>query len=105
VANAIGAVVGQVRVSAEAGISQPVEGVFRVSAAGEVRDFPDEEAAIAHAEASVRRHALAKATEAGAVTPGIEVRRDIKASTVDSRRMFVEAQGVAGASGRPRIAD
>ena len=104
VANALGAVVGQVRVSAEAGISQPVEGVFRVSAGDEVRDFTDEEAALAHAEAGVRRGALARAAEAGAVTPEIEIRRDIKASTVEARRMFVEARIVAVASGRPRIA-
>ena len=39
VANALGAVVGQVRVSAEASVTQPVEGVFRVTSGERVRDF------------------------------------------------------------------
>ncbi len=54
VANALGAVVGQVRVSAEARVSQPKEGLFRVSSGQTVRDFTDEAKAIAAAEADVR---------------------------------------------------
>ncbi|TIX27690.1 MAG: hydantoinase/oxoprolinase family protein, partial [Mesorhizobium sp.] len=54
VANALGAVVGQVRVSAEARVSQPKEGLFRVASGETVRDFVDEAAAIAAAETDVR---------------------------------------------------
>ena len=55
VANALGAVVGQVRVSAEALVSQPVEGMFRLSAGEHLRDFRDEEEALAAAEARMPR--------------------------------------------------
>ncbi|MCQ6493110.1 hypothetical protein NPN24_27345, partial [Vibrio parahaemolyticus] len=51
VANALGAVVGQVRVTAEARVSQPKEGLFRVAVGELLRDFTDEEAAMALAEA------------------------------------------------------
>lgn len=104
VANALGAVVGQVRVSAEAVVTQPVEGVFRVAAGPTVRDFPDEEAALAAAEASIRDAARAGAAEAGAAAVEIDVVHEVKASTVEGRRLFVEARLVASASGRPRIA-
>ena len=65
VANALGAVVGQVRVSAEALVSQPREGLFRVSAGEAVRDFTDEVVALAAAEAAVRATAGERALAAG----------------------------------------
>ena len=51
--------------------------------------------------ASVASRALAAGTDAAE----IEVTRDVKASIVENRRMFVEARLVATASGRPRIAE
>ncbi|MGQ2932185.1 MAG: hydantoinase/oxoprolinase family protein, partial [Sphingopyxis sp.] len=54
VANALGAVVGQVRVSVEAQVSQPREGLFRVSSPQGIRDFGDEDAALAEAERAAR---------------------------------------------------
>jgi N-methylhydantoinase A/oxoprolinase/acetone carboxylase beta subunit len=104
VANALGAVVGQVRVVVEAGVSQPQEGVFRVAAGDLMRDFDNEEEAVAFAEAEVRRLVAERALEAGADTAEIEVAREFRVSTIQERRMFVEARIVATASGRPRIA-
>jgi N-methylhydantoinase A/oxoprolinase/acetone carboxylase beta subunit len=104
VANALGAVVGQVRVSAEAGVSQPKEGLFRVSSGDSVRDFASEAEAIAAAEADVREIAAKRALEAGADTAEIEVHREFRTSTVEGQRMFIEAQILAVATGRPRIA-
>src|SRR5690606_16158199 len=40
VANALGAVAGQVRATAEAAVSQPAEGIYRVAAGEALRDFP-----------------------------------------------------------------
>jgi N-methylhydantoinase A/oxoprolinase/acetone carboxylase beta subunit len=104
VANALGAVVGQVRVSAEAGVSQPKEGLFRVSSGDTVRDFTNEAEAIAVAEADVREIAALRARAAGTDAAEIEVLREFRTSTVEGHRMFIEAQILAIATGRPRIA-
>jgi N-methylhydantoinase A/oxoprolinase/acetone carboxylase beta subunit len=104
VANALGAVVGQVRVSVEANVSQPEEGLFRVSSGDTVRDFDNEEEAVAAAEADVREIAAARALEAGTDTAEIEIVREFRTSVIQERRMFVEAQITAVATGRPRIA-
>lgn len=104
VANALGAVVGQVRVSAEASVSQPEEGLYRMSAGNLMRDFTDEEEALAAAEEEIRLLVAERAQVAGAELAQISVVRDIKSATVEGRRTFVEAVLVATASGRPRIA-
>ncbi|RRI01789.1 hydantoinase/oxoprolinase family protein [Mesorhizobium tamadayense] len=104
VANALGAVVGQVRVSAEALVTQPVEGVFRLSSGHDMRDFRDEGAAFAAAETSVRAIVADRASRAGTDTAEIEIARDISASTIEGQRLFIEAHVVAVATGRPRIA-
>ncbi|RWI85417.1 MAG: hydantoinase/oxoprolinase family protein [Mesorhizobium sp.] len=104
VANALGAVVGQVRVSTEAHISQPEEGLFRVAAGGKIGDFLDEATAIAAAETGARASVANLAREAGTDDPQIDVSTEFRVSTVEGQRMFVEARLVAVAHGRPRIA-
>lgn len=104
VANALGAVVGQVRVAVQARIDQPREGLFRVSFDKQRRDFTDEEAALVEAEGLVRNAAAQKGSEAGADMVEVEVERDIRASIIEGQRLFIEATIVATASGRPRIA-
>ncbi|MER8543949.1 hydantoinase/oxoprolinase family protein [Mesorhizobium sp. M1334] len=104
VANALGAVVGQVRVSAGARVSQPQEGLFRLASGQIVRDFTDEVKAIAAAEADVRAIVAERAKDAGTDSAEIEVATEFRVSTVESQRMFIEAHVVAVASGRPRIA-
>lgn len=104
VANALGAVVGQVRVSAEAQVSQPQPGLFRISSGEGIADFGEEEEALAAAEAAARRMAAARGAQAGADEAQITVSRDIRAATVEGERAFVEAIVTATASGRPRIA-
>ena len=105
VANALGAVVGQVRVSAEAMISQPVEGVFRLSAGDDQpRDFGDEDQALAEGEARIRAVVAERALAAGTDTAEIDIESDVMTSIVEGQRMFIEARLVAIASGRPRIA-
>ncbi|WP_224549832.1 hydantoinase/oxoprolinase family protein [Mesorhizobium sp. CA16] len=104
VANALGAVVGQVRVSAEARVSQPKEGLFRLASGQTVRDFTEEAKAIEAAEADVRAIAAKRAQDAGTDSAEIEIATDFKVSTIEGQRMFIEANVVAVASGRPRIA-
>ena len=103
VANAVGAVVGEVRVKVSAHISQPEEGRFRVSVGAEVRDFNEESAALAFAETTASDIALAKAAEAGAVDAHVDVGRDIRSATVEGQRKFIEATVFASAHGRPRL--
>lgn len=104
VANALGAVVGQVRVSAEALVTQPGEGLFRLSAGALMRDFPTEEEALHLAETQVREIAASRALAAGTDAADVSVSIDFRTSTVEGRRMFIEARVVAVATGRPRIA-
>jgi N-methylhydantoinase A/oxoprolinase/acetone carboxylase beta subunit len=104
VANALGAVVGQVRVHVGARVSQPREGLFRLAAGDEIRDFVEETDAITQAEHFVRDAVRQRAAEAGADTVEIEVHRDIRTSTIEGQRMFLDADIVATASGRPRLA-
>jgi N-methylhydantoinase A/oxoprolinase/acetone carboxylase beta subunit len=105
VANALGAVVGQVRVTVEATLSQPQEGIFRLSVADDApRDFGDEEKALEEAEARIRAVVSERALAAGSDTAEIDIERNVKATVIEGRRMFIEARLVATASGRPRIA-
>lgn len=103
VANALGAVVGQVRVTAEATVSQPKEGLFRVSSSAGMVDFRDEDEALTMAESVVREAAALLAAEAGSDAPEITVESDVRAATVEGQRSFVEATVTAIATGRPRI--
>jgi N-methylhydantoinase A/oxoprolinase/acetone carboxylase beta subunit len=104
VANALGAVVGQVRVSVEALVARPSESTFRVSAGNLLADFREEEPALDAARTEAARLARQRAEEAGADEPQVEISQDISAATVEGQRSFVEARVVATAFGRPRIA-
>ncbi|MCO4316910.1 hydantoinase/oxoprolinase family protein [Phyllobacterium sp. 21LDTY02-6] len=104
VANALGAVVGQVRVAVEALVSQPTEGLFRVSAGNVLADFADEDEALGFAETALREQVMLLSQEAGTDEAQIGIRRDIKAATVEDQRKFIEAVIIATATGRPRIA-
>jgi N-methylhydantoinase A/oxoprolinase/acetone carboxylase beta subunit len=104
VANALGAVVGQVRVSVEALVAQPREGLFRISVGDLLRDFTDEGTALAAAESRVRELVSERALAAGTDAAEIVVSHDVRTSIIEGQRMFIEARVVAVASGRPRIA-
>lgn len=104
VANALGAVVGHVRVTAAVHVSQPVDGLFRVGIGSEMRDFNTEEDALAEAEVAARSLVASRANAAGAAAAETTVERNIRFSTIEGRRMFVDADVVAIAAGRPRIA-
>ncbi len=103
VANAVGAVLGQVSQRVHLTVSQPVRGVYRVFAKTGPRDFDTVAAAISHAQqlASVDalQHALAAGAQQATVTLSQldnQVRNDIDGD------MFFEARVTATASGPPR---
>ncbi len=104
VANALGAVVGQVRMSAEARVSQPEIGLFRLNSGERLDDFDTEDEAMDAAEAHVRVLAASLAERAGTDRARIETARQVKVATIEGKRSFVEATVVATAIGRPRIA-
>ncbi|TPJ38235.1 hydantoinase/oxoprolinase family protein [Mesorhizobium sp. B2-6-5] len=104
VANALGAVVGQVRMSAEARVSQPEIGLFRLNSGERLDDYDTEDEAMAAAEAHIRALAAGLAERAGTDQARIEIARDIRVATIEGERSFVEAIVVATATGRPRVA-
>jgi hypothetical protein len=103
VANAVGAVVGGVHVSAESKILQPDEGMFRVFARSGARDMADLGQALAFAELTARELSEAGALQAGAAAVEIAVTVDQRKVVSEGREIFVEAVVTARASGRPRV--
>lgn len=103
VANAVGAVVGEVRVKVSAHIAHYEEGKFTVSLADNIKVFADENQALDHA----RRHALAaalrRAAHAGAIDAHVDFDEKITSATVEGQRQFIEAVIEATAHGRPRL--
>lgn len=104
VANAIGAVVGQVSQRATGTVTSPAEGRFVVHLGEGVQHFADQDAALAALEAALVEEARSRARLAGAEDQRVTVTRDIRAAEVEGRQMFIEAVLTATASGRPRVA-
>lgn len=103
VANAVGAVVGQVRSTVTVFVTSPEEGVFIVSGGGDNRRFAEEEAAMAEAEERASRTAHEHARASGAADVVVVLAREIDAPEVEGRRKLMEARIIATASGRPRV--
>jgi len=103
VANAVGAVLGQVSQRVHLTVSQPVRGVYRVFARTGTCDFDTVAGAVAHAQALASEEALVHARAAGAAHATVvlsqldnQVHNDIDGD------MFFEARVTATASGPPR---
>lgn len=104
VANAIGAVVGRVTVRRAGTVTSPSEGVFRVHLPSGPEDFAASEPALARLETVLSEDARAAALAAGASDIELHVARDIRTVQAEAREVFVEAELVAEATGRPGIA-
>jgi N-methylhydantoinase A/oxoprolinase/acetone carboxylase beta subunit len=105
VANAVGAVLGQVSQRVHMTVTQPVRGTFRVFTKQGPQDFAGLDAALAHARACAASEAHANALSAGA--DRVEVRFSQKDNSVSNDidgNMFFEAVVTATASGAPRMA-
>ena len=105
VANAIGAVVGQVTMRQSGTVTSPSEGKFRVHLTDGPKDFGDQDSALALLETVLRDHAVSDAQDAGAANIQVNVLRDIRTAGVESREVFIEATVTVEASGRPRVAE
>ena len=104
VANAVGAVVGGVRVQATGTISRPDDALYRVFAGGSPRDFPDLETATAHARSMLEAQARKGAVDAGAAEVDLSIEQRDDVAVVEGRETLVERTVIAVASGRPRFA-
>ena len=104
VANAIGAVAGQVSQRVQGLVSSPGEGRFTAHLADGLQDFASKATALAAMEAALVSEASDRARRAGAVDLRVTVAHDIREAMVEGRAMFIEATVTATASGRPRVA-
>ena len=104
VANAIGAVVGQVAMTATGTVISGGVGVFVAHlATGPVR-FAARDEALAALEAALAREAGSRARAAGVEEVRLTVTREIDEVAVENQPMFIEARLRVTAQGRPRIA-
>jgi N-methylhydantoinase A/oxoprolinase/acetone carboxylase beta subunit len=104
VANAIGAVVGQVSQRVSGLVSSPAEGRFVAHLAEGLQAFADRDSALAAMETALLAEAEARARAAGAEEVQLRVARDVREAEVEGRSMFIEATVTVTASGRPRVA-
>ncbi|MGK6315043.1 hydantoinase/oxoprolinase N-terminal domain-containing protein [Neorhizobium sp. DT-125] len=104
VANAIGAVVGQVRASVTIVVTSPEEGRFVVSGAGERLLVLGEGEALAVARQHAIAAALAQAKSDGAADAVVTLSEEADAPEIEGARKLIEARIIATATGRPRIA-
>lgn len=105
VANAVGAVVGRVRISHSVTITCPGEGRFRAHLHDGARDFTTFEAARSEVEAVLDATTRTAAANAGAIEVHVTLTADIRDASVEGKSMLVEATITATATGRPRLAE
>jgi hypothetical protein len=103
VANAVGAVVGQVRITRQAVITEPVEGRFRINGIAEAAVHDSAQAAIDAAAIALKVIAKADALSAGAADPTVTLEQLDKVVEADGLVIFVESVLTATAIGRPRL--
>lgn len=104
VANAIGAVVGQVTIRRRGTVTSPAEGKFRVHLDEGPEDFMTPEDAMIRLENWLKVGALRDAQVAGAEGIQVTALRDVKQAQAEAREVFIEAEILVEASGRPRVA-
>ncbi|WP_168879647.1 hydantoinase/oxoprolinase N-terminal domain-containing protein [Rhizobium sp. P28RR-XV] len=104
VANAVGAVVGQVRTSVTVFVTVPEDGIYMLNGAGESLRFTDEDRSFAGARSRAAEAAMAQARLNGAVDLVLAMDERVDAPEVEGSRKLIEARFIATASGRPRIA-
>jgi hypothetical protein len=104
VANAIGAVAGQIAMRRTGLVTSPAEGRFVAHLAAGPQVFTDRDAALAALTAALVAEAVAAARAAGAAGIETRVETDLCEAPIEGRAMLVEARVTATATGRPRIA-
>ncbi|GAB1364731.1 hypothetical protein MASR1M32_39670 [Rhodobacter sp.] len=104
VANAIGAVAGQVSQRVSGMVSSPGEGRFTAHLTSGPQHFSDPAAAMDALEAALRAEVVDRARAAGAMDLRVIASRDLREAEIEGRPMFIEAMVTVTASGRPRVA-
>jgi hypothetical protein len=104
VANAIGAVVGQVSQSVSGIVTSPTEGRYTAHLVAGIEHFSTPEAALAALGAALKGEAVARAAAAGAEAAQVSLSEVRKEAKIEGRPMFIEARLTATATGRPRVA-
>ncbi|MCP5073296.1 MAG: hydantoinase/oxoprolinase family protein [Rhodobacteraceae bacterium] len=104
VANAVGAVVGQISMRLSGQVTAIGEGRYRVHFTDGPQDYSDQERALTDLETRLGDEAVTAAKSSGAESVLLRLERDIRAPEVEGKCVFVEADVTATASGRPRIA-
>jgi N-methylhydantoinase A/oxoprolinase/acetone carboxylase beta subunit len=104
VANAIGAVVGQISQRATGLVSSAGEGSFVAHLPEGLMRFTLRDEALAAMEAALIVDARTRALRAGAADVHVTTQQEIREAEVEGRPMFLEATLSAVATGRPRVA-
>ncbi|MEL6478836.1 MAG: hydantoinase/oxoprolinase family protein [Pseudomonadota bacterium] len=104
VANALGAVVGHVRLTRQATISAPSSGLFRAHLPAGPQDFTDFDEAESALRLALISEIKAAAEAAGAEDPDIVIDLTRKTAEIEGKEMVIEAELSATAIGRPRLA-
>jgi N-methylhydantoinase A/oxoprolinase/acetone carboxylase beta subunit len=105
VANAIGAVVGRVRIARSVTITCPAEGRFRAHLHDGAQDFTSFDAARIATSAELDALTRAAAAEAGAAEVHVTLATAIRDATIEGKSLLIEATVTATATGRPRLAE
>ena len=104
VANAIGAVAGEVRVQQTVTITSSDGGSsFQFMSGGILTNMVDEKAVLEKVQTDMKSELAQMADEAGAQSPVFETDVKVHAPTIDGSRHFVEAVIHMTATGRPKI--
>ncbi len=105
VANAIGAVVGQVQMQASGTVTSPGAGAFKVHLQDAVQSYASRDAALDGIVDALSIQASAAARAAGVEDISLHIAQDITEVDVEGQPMFIEAKVKVTAQGRPRIAE
>ena len=104
VANAIGAVVGQIAMHVEGIVTSPAAGVFVAHLPAGPERFRHRDAALGALEAALRGEAEERARRAGVEEMRVSTERQLSEIEIEGQPMFIEARLRVTAQGRPRIA-
>ena len=104
VANAIGAVVGQVAMRASGTVTSPGPGIFVAHLGAGPQQFGGRDEAIAALTSELQADATARARAAGVEEIRIKAESEVREVEIEGQPMFIEAAVRVTAQGRPRIA-
>lgn len=104
VANAIGAVSGQIRERVTVFVTCPEEGIFLLNGLGATDRFTDEAEAVAAARDRAEARVRELAARSGLSEPQVDLEDQVDAAEIEGQRKLIEARVIATATGRPRVA-